>query len=217
MKYTKKLRFATMLIIFIFTCVLPASVENSLDANKEICRAASLQLPQWLDKIPAGQEQYFGFTSREDFSRATIGVPVHTYYFSDELSESTSAQSSEVLTPAYEWRVPVTVDNEYRALVTVAPINGEWKIVDIGAAGLARELGNVKTGHLNILLRSFSSKSDFLVTPSIDQAGKGVMLLPLQSARRNISQLDHATKDLFTIDEIRGMILFPETNPGVAR
>ena len=206
-----------MLLMFVVVSVLPASTGSSEATRGDIAQAAVKQLPQWLDKIPSGQEQYYGFAEREEFSLATIGTPVHTFYFADEMAGDAPNHSTEKLAPSYEWRVPVAVNNEYRALVTVAPVDGEWKIVDIGAAGLARELGSHKTGHQNILLRSFKAKSDFLVIPSGDQTGKGVLLMPLQSARRNISQLDHASKDVFTIDEIRGMILFPENKPGVAR
>lgn len=216
MKFTLKTRLIAILFIILFAGTLPAAIEISRDSDEAISRAASLQLPQWLEKIPTGQERYFGFFSREDFSRATVGVPIHIYHFADELSTTTS-HPGELLVPSYEWRVPVIVDNECRALATVAPVNGEWKIVDFGAAGLAQEIGNVPTGHLNILVRSFTTKSDFLAIPSGDLSGKGVMLMPLQSARRNIGQLDHAEKDLFTIDEIRGMILIPEAKPGLDR
>lgn len=208
MKHTQKVCVFSMLFIFLLVSMMPAAT-GSFTKLDEIKLATTQQLVTWLDKIPCGQEQYFGFTSRDEFASATIGNPIQTYYFSDELEEATE----ELLVPSNEWRVPVLVNNEYRALLTVTPVEGAFKVVNIGAAGLARELGT-KTGHRNMLLRSFKAKCDFLVA---DNAGKGIMLMPLQSARKNLSQLDHASKDAFTIDEIRGMILFPENKPGATR
>ena len=209
MKNTVKLCVVSILFIFLFTSISPASTDFSQIDTDDIRLAATQQLATWLDKIPSGQEQHFGFADRDEFSTATIGTPIHTFYFADELE----APAKELLVPSYEWRVPVLVNNEYRALLTVAPVEGVLNIVDLGAARLARELGT-QTNHKNVLLRSFKAKCDFLVA---DHTGKGIMLMPLQSARRNLSQLDHASKDVFTIDEIRGMILFPENKPGVAR
>jgi hypothetical protein len=209
MKNTAKLCVFSILFIFFFSSITPASTNTSDIDTNDIRLVATQQLATWLDKIPIGQEQHFGFADRDEFAAATIGTPVHTFYFADELE----TKVNELLVPSFEWRVPVLVNNEYRALLTVAPVEGVLNIVDLGAAGLARELGT-QTGHKNVLLRSFKAKCDFLVA---DHNGKGIMLMPLQSARRNLRQLDHASKDVFTIDEIRGMILFPENKPGVAR
>lgn len=216
MKYTHKVFIMSVLFFLLVANGIPASTGSSQSTPEEIRLAATHQLSTWLEKIPSGQEIYYGFTNRDEFADAVIGTPVRTFYFADEM-EGASAHASELMIPAYDWRVPVVVRNEYRALVTVAPVDGSWKIVDIGAARLARELGMHQSGHANILLRSFRAKCDFLVISSGDLTAKSVMLMPLQSARRNITQLDHAAKDLFTMDEIRGMLLFPENKPGVTR
>jgi hypothetical protein len=81
------------------------------------------------------------------------------------------------LLPLDLWRVPVVVDGEHRALITVARVDGEWRAVEFGATRLAARLqavsATIRTQDEQIaLLRVFRHARDFLVrTPSIAARG----------------------------------------------
>ena len=55
----------------------------------EIAKVADDQLDEYLQKIPIGQEEMFGFSNRDEFLQTEIGVPyevltLSTDFFSDE-------------------------------------------------------------------------------------------------------------------------------------
>lgn len=95
------------------------------------------QLGAFLARIPPGQETTYGFNARSEFAEATPGEPYQMYTVASGGSRSSVDQS---LQPMNEWRVPVSVRGEYRALLTVIRDRDRWRAVDFGAALLAREL-----------------------------------------------------------------------------
>lgn len=73
-----------------------------------------------------------------------------------------------------------------KALLTVDMVDGHWKVVSIGAAGLADELLKVvrawpdTSGCSLRLIRTYQAMSDFIV---ISKAGATIGIVPLVSAR----------------------------------
>ena len=83
------------------------------------------------------------------------------------------------------WRVPVIVNNKYKALLTVAKENNKWRIVKIGAKGLAQELDRFEQNHPSNtdikILRVFQIKGDFILTSNnsiypLTSASKGLLV-----------------------------------------
>ena len=162
---------------FLSLDVYPQTIDKSI-----ISQLANEELHKYLNQIPSGQEQMFGFNNREEFSKAEIGVPYEVYtlnsdFFNDEII---SINKSYVIT-TNNWRVPVVVDNQNRALLTISKYNNNWAVVKLGATGLANELemfeqNNSSSSELKIL-RVFQITTDFILT-------NDDKLYPLPSAKK---------------------------------
>ena len=161
----------------------PDSLEQS------IAGAGRTGLHSFLDKIPQGKEEMYGFRSRTEFVRASVGVPYRVYTIADsQLNDGNSL--SDALHPLEEWRLPVTVDGQFRAMLTVSRTDGRWRAVDFGAAGLAKELGAFERQNASLLpmqrkgiVRLFSLHCDFVTLTRQSGIPEDFIFWPLTSAR----------------------------------
>jgi hypothetical protein len=153
-----KKTFYLLLVIFI-SFRLIAQNHNS---NALVKEQANLKALSFLNLIPEGKENNYGFNSRSDFSKIKTEEPYQTYYVAEKNNELT-------LFSANEWRVPLTVDGNYVALLTVQLNNGNAEVVDIGANLLAQkiqELENLFPNKENqrIIIRNTFLKRDYIAT-----------------------------------------------------
>ena len=150
-----------------------------------ISAVANRELSNYLNKIPLGQENMFGFNNRGEFSQAEIGIPYEMFTLNNEFFDNENIiNNKDYIFSTNCWRVPIIVGNQYRALLTVSMFNREWNVVKIGAKGLAEELDFFNKNHPAInelkILRVFQLKSDFILT-SFDE------IYPLASAKNLLS------------------------------
>ncbi len=130
-------KFNQMFKVFVLFCFLlslsvpffaqSATVQVS-SLTEAMYRFAKSELPRILEHIPMDREERYGFNNRDEFKRAGLGIPYQEFSLEDER-------------PTGDWRVPVTVDGENRALLRLKEVNGQWTFSGFGAARLARELG----------------------------------------------------------------------------
>lgn len=196
------------LILLSFFFILNAY--NQDVSTRNMILSANQDLLSWLAKIPSGFERYYGFHNRNEFPQAEIGIPVQVYTLTEEFF--TRPNPVGYLKPSEEWRIPVLYDQQYCALVTVIKQNGEWKIVDLGASVLAREIGNYRQ-HVSVdskdmlkILRIYQTQSDFLFSGDPNDSPDKIMLFPLSSAYFNLPGLDTKTHDELTLSELVVMI-----------
>ncbi len=164
-----------------------------IDLISQVARAEMLD---YLNKIPVGQEGMFGFNDRSEFLKAEIGCPYEMITLTNDfINDPQFFSDKNYLVSTNNWRVPILVSNEARALLTVSNIANEWRVVKIGAKGLAFELqmlnqDNRFSGDLKIL-RVFQLKSDFLLT-------EGNIVYPLTSGKKlfEIKLTDNVTYSL---------------------
>jgi hypothetical protein len=197
--------YSPCLLILLFVATVPiASAQQAVSEKNTVATTARQSLQTWLAKIPEGREKDYGFSTREEFARATIGVPLRMATITPQaVLESGPAERGKV--QIYDaWRAPVLVDGEYRLLLTVARIGPSLKVVEMGAANLAAELGHFrgegigsKAGTSTLLLRLFQLKCDFLLVAGEDGRPESGWFYPLQSARLFLGlgtrvKLDHA-------------------------
>ncbi len=175
---------------FLGSCIVYRESNVRQREKNEVVKITQKELPKILEKIPLNYEENYGFHSREEFQNALAGTPFNCYTLMDnELKNS----------PTY--RVPIAVDQEFRALVTVEYINDTYHVVDFGANVLAKEIQMVCNENPNMvflgILRIYSINSDFLVMKKDQQE----VLVPLTSAKmflksKNILNIDnYYTKD----------------------
>jgi hypothetical protein len=103
----------------------------SRDSKSRLYETAAKELTAILEKMPVGDEAAYGFNSRSEFAGARLGIPYQEY-------------SLHTQKPTGYWRIPVTVKGHNRALVRYALEDGVWQWKGFGAAGLARELGEME-------------------------------------------------------------------------
>ena len=152
------------IIIFLSLNVYPQTVDKSI-----IFQLADDELYNYLNKIPLGQEKMFGFNDRGEFSKAEIGVPYEVYTLNpDFFNDDTISINKSYVVTTNNWRVPVVVDNQNRALLTISKYNNNWAVVKFGATGLANELEIFEVNHPSTselkILRVFQITSDFILT-----------------------------------------------------
>jgi len=161
-----------MKVIFLLFFLLARSIVFSQEAiPKEISKAANSGYHEYLEKIPQGRESLYGFKNRDEFSLAKIGKPYQIFLLTKEFYTIPIINNDNYIVASDEWRVAVTVNNEYRAMVTVAKMNGIWEVVGIGAAGLASDLGVFEKQHpsqvqYGRILRVLQLDCEFLLTKS---------------------------------------------------
>ncbi len=162
----------------------------SASSRQSVAQAADQALAEWLAKIPNGQEAGYGFSGRAVFKRAAAGAPIRMATISPGSVAADSGPDSAPLELLDVWRVPVLIDGRYVALLTVDCAGGSCKVVEIGAARLARELDDFMRqgivtgpGEQAFLLRILQLHSDLLlVSANPGKPGAG-RIYPLQSAR----------------------------------
>lgn len=149
----------------------------------EAARAATKALPSVLAGIPPGQEANFGFHDRGEFAGATVGDPYQVITFTLGPGRVLN------LVRQRDWRVPVRVHGQARALLTVVEGESGWEAVDFGAAGLARELQHQEealtgkpTFRHRFILRLYQHWADFLVLSHFELPADDDLAIPLFQA-----------------------------------
>ncbi len=152
-----------------------------------VLSAAQAELPTLLEAIPEGFETHHGFPGRQLFAGASLAAPYEMVTL-----ERAAAGERPQLRSLGQWRIPVHTGGAYRALITVERSGDAYQAVEIGAAGLARELyalrtragaGFAQADGQQAILRLFHLGSDLLLEALPGRALSSGTLLPLASAR----------------------------------
>ncbi len=158
---------------------------NGINPRTAVEAQANLDVQSYLQLIPQGQEQEYGFDNRADFSKVSIGES-YAMYFAERKEGKIN------LLPTRTYRVPVKVNGKSVALLTVKyNENGTAEIVDFGANKLAQKLdafeSNYKSSNDRILVRNTYVKQDFIVADLAALSSKdanGVISINTQSAAK---------------------------------
>lgn len=164
--------------------------------NEALLRATSQQLVEYLSDIPLDHLDEFGFDNTDDLNAATLGAPYEMYSLSPE---------GQISALGY-WRIPVRIDDEFRAVVSVKLAPDGYRIFEMGAAELATELdaleaaSNPTTIVRRCLLRSYKKEADFVAfnTDLLDRkAGADITFHPLKSAKTAMATVRVSTPSRF--------------------
>lgn len=179
-------------ILWIFIILLLPFRAYPINTPDEVRMAAETGLPEMLNAIPEGFESYYGFKNREEFDNAYIAEAYQLCTISPE-KLNMAYQGNHYIDALKVWRFPVICAGQTRSLLTVAQINGEWKAVEIGAAGLAAEFNDLEKNFsqankskARVLLRLFQLESDYLVLVRPARAVEDGIFYPLRSAVRSL-------------------------------
>jgi hypothetical protein len=208
-------------VLFVFLLSLGSPILTQpgvpqLEGIEEMYRFALDQLPRILEFIPMNEEEKYGFKSREEFKIADLGIPYQEYSLDKDM-------------PTGYWRIPVTVNNENRALLRLKKQNGKWVFSGFGAARLATELGFFEN-HIAAtkpswgrIVRDFEMNCDYLQFEPGSEAKLEGVIHPMESAARiMLRSRDSIDKRGYTVTEIKEFRLqlkrMPRgTTPGKAK
>jgi hypothetical protein len=140
----------------------------------------------FLGKIPDGYETQYGFKDRSEFSKIEIGVPLKVFTMNPDSIDEKGGASRMYLKDVNEWRVPVTINNEYRALITVVKSGGKFQAVDFGGVVLAKRIGTITgsySGYVNNIVRIYSIQSDYILADSAGVKGEEGIYIPVNQAQ----------------------------------
>jgi len=182
--------------MFFSSCIVHRNNNVQKKRNDEVVQITQKELPQILKKIPLGYEENYGFHNREELQNALAGKPFNCYSLIDNELKSTST-----------FRIPITVEQEFRALATVEYIKDTLHVVDFGANVLAKEIQAVCNENSNMvflgILRIYSINSDFLVMTE----GQQDFFIPLTSAKMYLKNNNFSSiEKYYTKDQIINII-----------
>lgn len=153
------------------------------ERNQQVYEVAQKDLSAFLENIPAGFEKQHGFNSRAEFAKAKPGSIYHIY--------GVDINGKVFTTDSYT--IPVVVDNEYRAMITVSLVDGKYQVENVGAALLAQELQALEAekqpaGNLEkVMLNIYAKKSGLVVYKDVNASIEDADLTPLVSAKTSLS------------------------------
>jgi hypothetical protein len=192
-------------------CSSSAGPDAASIDKEEILRMVKKQLPSWLGKIPSGSEKNYGFQNREEFEKAIPGDLFPVYTFTKRFFDINISADSNYLKFTGQIRIPLIVDNEYRALITVSGKAGNWNIRDFGSVGLAGELQhNLSLANGNEssikILRIYQLNSDFLFLTDPASPSASIALFPLHSANINMPELSTYSTGALKLSELQVIV-----------
>lgn len=180
-----------MKIKLLFTILISLSLMDTYGQDekiniKDVVLAANKGLASYLEKIPKGKENWYGFKNRNEFAIAKLGKPYQITTLSKEFYTDKQLSSKNYVVPTGECRVPIIVNGQYRALLTVGFMNGVWKVVGLGAAGLAKDIGEFEkkypsSNKSGTLLNIIDLQVDFILYTQNNSSD--LQAYPLSSAR----------------------------------
>ncbi len=167
-----KKSYTLLLSLFIFFGFSNSGFAANTDSTG-ITAADTEGLKTYLAKIPAGSEKNYGFNSVDEFALAKVGAPIHLFTLAPSFfSAETIVADRNYINSIDQWLVPVMVNGECRAIVTVSKQDEGWKAVAFGSSFFATELNKVLaensglTGQSYALLRIYQLNCDFIIQPN---------------------------------------------------
>jgi hypothetical protein len=174
-------------VVFVSLCFLAVPLLWAETPPAEVLHAATDGLGSYLNSIPVGGLDYFGFTSRDEFALATVGTPFRVYTLSPAaiLSYEEGDDISAHAVPTNLWIFPVVCDGQARTVLTVDLMEEGWRAVNLGESYLAPEMVSMRDylsqfdGYEARFVRVYqAARSDFILLTSEEVS----WLVPLRSA-----------------------------------
>lgn len=199
------------LLVLVLSVLCSFKVPFYNEADRKVALAAQSQLPIYLSKIQRGQEKTFGFTEQDDLDDCTVGKPIRIMEFSRSFFDTTVQNNVEPLSIKNEWRVPVQLKGQSRALISISGNSGNYTATGLGSVELARELqekvpdSTIKEEDQYYILRIYPFLAEFLVHEE-NKSFEEAKFIPLNSAKVGIPGLIESGHDWYTLDEVQAIV-----------
>lgn len=132
---------AAVLLTAAFFLVMPPPAPSG-EPSPEVARAG---LAGFLDEIPGPELELLGLDPNADPAGIELGDPWRLYTIPPDrlLTASADRALGELIVPAGPWYFPVIQDGSWRAILTLAEVDGRWEAVALGKSPLAGELEKI--------------------------------------------------------------------------
>ena len=149
---------------------------NAPGAPVEVLEAAQTGLPFFLDQIPPGSKELYGFSANDDLSLARLGdgLRMHAIKPTTLMKASSNVNVSSIVSDTSMWFFPVLIESDSKAMLVVDRDGDSWKAVSFGYAALGHELNHllqqwpVAKGFRAQLIAVFQAKQFYFTVPEID-------------------------------------------------
>lgn len=173
--------------------------------NERITKVANDGLVSFLNDIPQTFLKQHGFNSTAEFSKAKLGAQYQIMALGKDGS----------LTPTGFYYVTVTVDGEYRTLLTVGELDGKLDIQGVGYSPLSKELQEVEKAQrvssnlTNVLVNDYTNKATYVtyVDNASNERLQKANFIPLASAKQFLGEATNSRlKPTYKVAELVTLI-----------
>ncbi len=153
--------------------------QTFVQINQNINQSVKAELNSFLEIIPQGMEKQHGFNDRAEFAKA---VPASIYRIVGISADGNTFQTNS-------YNVVVSVNSQYRAVLTVSLVDGKYEIETVGGAPLAEELQAYEKQNVlaeneeHIMLNVYSKASSFVANSNVNTGIENAAFFPLESAQ----------------------------------
>ncbi|RMZ60658.1 hypothetical protein D1632_01345 [Chryseobacterium nematophagum] len=142
--------------IYLLAFLMSLSYVTAQQKDDLILKAANSELLIYLNGIPIGEENDFGFERRDEFGKIKFGSPIEIVVMDDK----------GIIHNINQFRVPVKVDQKNVGLLTVTKNEeGQYNATAYGASTLSKKIESVEekvNKKATTLLRLNKAQSDFI-------------------------------------------------------
>ena len=166
------------------------------ERNQKIYEVVKKDLSTFLEIIPAGFETQHGFNNRAEFAKAIPGG----IYTIVGINENGKTIATDL------FNIPVIVDNQYKAMITVSFTDGKYELETVGAAMLAAELQILEkqqpAAEERIMLNVYSKTAGFVAYKTIDKSIETADFIPLTSAKTALNNAARTISSTYKLAEL---------------
>lgn len=168
--------------------------------NERVAKVANNELVTFLNYIPKTLLKQHGFNSSAEFAKAKIG----TQY------QIMALEADGSLKPTGFYNVVVTIDGDYKALLTVGKNEDDGKlgIQGVGSALMAREIKPIESKQrltantTPLLVNDYVNKASYLSYKNANKKATAATLIPLQSAKTFLESQTNGVNPTYTLSEL---------------
>ena len=174
------------------------TAQAAIEVNQSINDAVKQQLSSFLNLIPEGMEKDHGFNSRAEFTKAQ---PASIYKIVGVGQDGKTFDTGL-------YNVVVSVNGEYRAVLSVSSLNGQYEIQSVGGALLSQQIKEVEAANASdinkekVIVNIYSKTSGFISYKEFNSTIENATLIPLESAKLAIGgENNRVAKATYTFSE----------------
>ncbi len=199
-------------IIFIAIYFITAQTPVTTDAPSEVLTAAKTDFINYLTKrIPNNTKEMIGLSADDNLGEAALGTPIQLHYLSAEsITYKRGAKSAQsYLSATTMWYFPIILSGKMKLMLYVDKMNGSWKKVGLGSAGLATELDDfckqwIDNGKNEVILAQQQNLGVYLF--HVPQLGPNNLTVSQSEKRNDPNRYKHLNSLSTTIQVLKDKI-----------